>query len=300
MSLTVSNAARALLDCRTKYWCDLWRVTRTDGQQFHWTNHDEALVYPWEGKGSAATYEPALSLNLGTVRSQAGLRDSTTTVRAYINSDGVTAEDLRAGRWRDARVIWLKVNWLYFHIEEVADFTFTIGETRHTEEGWEAELRSISSRLARPQGIYLNRPCRFKFGGAFGKAASVVGCRYDRNSDADRAIPVTAVTDNQTFSASTLTSHADDYWNLGEVTWRTGNNVGLLAMQVKDYDDSSREITLALPTPLDIAVGDRFDVVRGCDRTSTSCTDRSQFANFGGFLHMPTEDDLRETPDARS
>ncbi len=117
---------------------------------------------------------------------------------------------------------------------------------------------------------------------------------------------VTGVTDRQSFSDSARIEPAD-WFRQGVVTWKTGQNAGL-SQQVKT-NDAVGNISLLHPMPFDIAGGDTFDIVAGCNHllklpgdvfgTPYTGDCRSKFdnvVNFQGEADMPGDDQLTRGP----
>lgn len=81
------------------------------------------------------------------------------------------------------------------------------------------------------------------------------------------------------------------YFSYGIVTWLTGDNTGY-QMEVKNYVPG--QISLQLPMPNPIQIGDTFSVTVGCGKAfETDCRDK--FGNqlrFGGFPYLPGIDRL--------
>jgi uncharacterized phage protein (TIGR02218 family) len=94
------------------------------------------------------------------------------------------------------------------------------------------------------------------------------------------------------FTASGLRALATGVLTRGKLTWNSGANVGL-GVEVKAHTQGtgSSRLSLFLPMPEPIAVGDAFAVTAGCDKALATCRDRfSNVVNFGGFPHMPGND----------
>ncbi len=96
-----------------------------------------------------------------------------------------------------------------------------------------------------------------------------------------------------------LTASPTDYFQGGPLKWTSGNNSGR-AMEVKDYDPLTQEITLFLAMPRDIVAGDTLEIAPGCDKTIGICeTKFANAINFQGEPHVPGEDAILKNPDAR-
>nr|CAX84100.1 uncharacterized protein, phage-related [uncultured bacterium] len=84
----------------------------------------------------------------------------------------------------------------------------------------------------------------------------------------------------------------------GLVTFTSGDCSGL-KMEVKSSNGAS--VTLFMPMPRAIAVGDTFTLQPGCDRRVETCRQRfDNLVNFRGEPFVPGQDKAMEYPDARS
>src|SRR5690606_16497338 len=77
---------------------------------------------------------------------------------------------------------------------------------------------------------------------------------------------VTAVVDRTTFDATIDEPRAADGWFAGGVlTWETGANAGR-SCEVRDWVQASARLTLFLPQPFAVQIGDKFRLYPGCDK----------------------------------
>lgn len=126
-----------------------------------------------------------------------------------------------------------------------------------------------------------------------------------------RHAEVSSVTSNSLFAVTMTTAAAgssDDWFNGGSVIWETGANAGV-AMEVRDYVQSTKSITLFLPMAYDVQVGDKLRVVPGCNRTREHCRDKFRIAGsvnlalgnmfeYDGEPDVPGPDFILTYPDA--
>ena len=83
------------------------------------------------------------------------------------------------------------------------------------------------------------------------------------------------------------------YFDFGVITFTSGNNVGL-SMEVRSYVPG--QITLQLPMPYAVQVGDAYTMHAGCDKSVTTCHDRfSNVVNFRGEPYLPGLDKIMQT-----
>ncbi len=112
---------------------------------------------------------------------------------------------------------------------------------------------------------------------------------------------VTVVTSPQVVrfnNAHFPSAFSDDYYREGAAVWVHGDNAGTTS-PIVGYRDSTREISLLLPTPFPIAVGDRAIILPGCDGLRQTC--HSKFANvlrFGGSPYEPGAQATIDPPSA--
>ncbi len=124
---------------------------------------------------------------------------------------------------------------------------------------------------------------------------------------------VDTVTDNKVFTITVAFDEVravDDYFNGGAIEFETGNNDDVI-LEVRDWVQSTRELTVFLPAPFIVVAGDKIRLYPGCDKRSTTCIIKfvipssKDFAdgnikNFRGEPFVPGQDELVRYPDAKS
>ena len=123
-----------------------------------------------------------------------------------------------------------------------------------------------------------------------------VNCGVDTDTY-DETGTVTTVTSRSEF-IDTSRTEADNYFQYGILTFTSGSNNGI-EREVLEYDSSDDSLTLFLPFPYDIEIGDTYSVYRGCDKTADTCKNTfSNYENFRGYAeYTPDQDDLIYNPD---
>lgn len=116
-----------------------------------------------------------------------------------------------------------------------------------------------------------------------------------------RDCSVVAVVDRFTLEIYVDEPRAIDGWfDGGGFTFETGDNAGRL-IEVKEWPgDSSNTLTLFLPTPYAVQVGDLAAIYPGCDKRLTTCINKfNNVLNFRGEPYIPGQDDIIKYPDAK-
>lgn len=258
-----------------------WKVTRLDESVFGFTDHDQDIVF------SGVTYAAATGYTRSAIHTIANLAVDNLDIESILESDVMSAADLRSGIWDGAEVEIFMVNWADLTQGRIILKRGRIGEVELKSPTFRAELRGLTQQLSQ-QIVELYTPdCRAELGdsrcGVNLAALTVTGA-------------VTASAGRYSFTDSAR-AEAADYWNGGVLTWLTGDNVGR-SMEVKTF--SAGVVGLFLPMPAAIAVGDTYSLKPGCDKSLAMCKNRyNNVLNFRGEPHVPGTDQVLSYPDAK-
>ncbi|HEY9055558.1 MAG TPA: DUF2163 domain-containing protein [Aurantimonas sp.] len=255
-----------------------WRLTRRDGVVLGFTDHDVALTF------AGTRFEAATGLTGGEVEETLGLAAPTREVEGALSSAAIGEADIRAGRFDAARVETFVVDW-----QNPADFVLMdvaeLGEVKHGETGFAAELRGITAQLDRVRGRIYRRRCDAVFGDARCRFP-VSDPPYSIEAVVDGGVGGTVVIDGDLGGAPGSFDH-------GRLAFLDGAAAGLAADIVAAGDTGLGTVRLSLSESIDaaFAVGDRLRLTQGCDKRFSTCRDRfANSANFRGFPHLPGSD----------
>jgi uncharacterized phage protein (TIGR02218 family) len=118
----------------TLAWC--WRIVRSDGVTFGFTDHDRPLAF--EG----TTFEPESGFTASELRSSADLSVDAQDAEGVLRSDRITETDILDGRWDNAEVEVWRVNWSDTS-QRVLLRRGAIGQIRRGRLAFVAEVRSL-------------------------------------------------------------------------------------------------------------------------------------------------------------
>jgi uncharacterized phage protein (TIGR02218 family) len=258
--------------------CRCWRVERKDDVVMGFTDHDRDLAF------DSLTYRAATGFAATAIEDQLGLAVSNLDVEGALSSAAITEADLHAGRYDDAAVTTFLVNWAEASERVILRSGF-LGQVSRGTLAFTAELRGLAAKLDQAAGRIFQRSCAWELGDARCTIDLTAAGRHGSGA-------VVTVLGAFDFAASGLGSLATGVLTRGKLTWTSGANAGL-AVEVKAHTQGtgSSRLSLFLPTPEPIAIGDTFTVTAGCDKTLATCRDRfANVVNFGGFPHMPGND----------
>ena len=255
-----------------------WRVERKDGTVLGFTDHDRDLVF------DGVTYKAASGFVATAIEDQLGLGVSNLDVDGALSSAAITEADLNAGLYDDAAITIMRVNWQDV-TQRVILRSGLLGNVTRGETAFSAELRGLAAKLDQSAGRVFQRGCAWELGDT--------RCTVDLDAAANHGSgTVASVVTAFEFTASGLTSFATSIFSRGKIVWAAGNNAGL-AIEVKVHTQGtpSSRLSLFLPMPRPIQVGDTFSITAGCDKAFATCRGRfSNAINFGGFPHIPGND----------
>lgn len=267
MSAILDRALTTLAFC--------WTIERRDGAGLALTSHDATLTV------GGVTYRPAPGLLPAAIERRIGLAEADGEAAGAISHDGLTEEDLAAGRWDGARVTLTVRDWEQPGTEPVALIDGVLGEVALSGGGFRAALSGAAARLDRPVAPATSPECRAEFGGK--------QCRIDLAGRSARFV-VAGLSGNTV----TLDRAIDARFRWGRARFLSGGNAGVKAV-VAAVDGASA--TLLGPIRMGINVGDRIELREGCDKSLATCRDRfANVANFRGEPHLPGNDLLTRFP----
>jgi uncharacterized phage protein (TIGR02218 family) len=279
---TVSSALSQHIAGEVTTLATCWKLTRTDGVVMGFTDHDTDLLV------SGVTYKAATGYTRSAIQSSASFAVDNLDIEGVLDDAEITEGDLRAGLYDHAEVEIFLVNRADLTQGVMKLRKGRVGEVQLRDNGYVAELRGLMQAFSRTIGELYSPDCRADLG--------------DDRCKADLAAftvsgTATTVTDRRIFTDSARTEPDGDF-DGGMLTWTSGLNMGR-KMEVKAFA-AGGAITLFLPMPDDIAIGDAYDLHPGCDKTLATCRDRfANVLNFRGEPYVPAADAVGRIPDAR-
>lgn len=186
-----------------------------------------------------------------------------------LDDEAITEADILGGRYDFAEWTLYLVNY-----EDPTMFDIMregwVGEAKTSQPIASVETRGLSQILQKPDGVVTSPTCRASLGdvrcGVPLATHTVTGSVTSVDSGSDRTI----------FRDSSIAEVAD-LFAYGVVTWASGAQNAGLQMEVKS-SATNGWFELVSPMRFPVATGDAFDVVRGCNRLSTTC--ENEFDNL--------------------
>ncbi len=155
-SVSGGLAAHLAAECTTLATC--WKLTRTDGQVFGFTDYDQDLVV------SGVTYDAQTGYTPSAVQSTAHFDVDNLEVIGWLDAASLTVSDLHAGIWDYAQVEIFQVN-----TQDLTQGTLKLrkgrlGEIKAGRSQFSAELRGMMQAFSRTIGEIYQPGCRATLG----------------------------------------------------------------------------------------------------------------------------------------
>jgi uncharacterized phage protein (TIGR02218 family) len=284
MGAISTKGAESLLEAKLHRFAYCWELKRTDNTTFRFTDHDHNLTLL-----DGTTYVPVGGFTASAKQRQAGLKDNNVEVVGMFDATAITYDDLRAGKYRDAKITERLVDWMYPWAGAFLTNVWWISSTQYVNNTWKAQLKGWSLWLSKSVGNLCQRNCRYKLGDA--------KCTKNLTSFTHTGTVNTITSPLIKFTTTgAAAGQVNGYFDYGDLTWTSGPNAGLVS-EVRKFQNSSGTFALQLRTPFAIANGDTFSAVAGCDKTPGTCkTKYGNLVNYGGEPHIPGNDKLMQSP----
>jgi uncharacterized phage protein (TIGR02218 family) len=263
-----------------------WRVTRRDGAEFFFTDHDQDIAF------DGHVYLARTGYSRTAIANDSSMAVDNLDVDGVFDAAAITEHDMRAGKFDHAEVRVFLVNWAALSMGALKMRRGWFGEVMLTEQGaFRTELRGMVQALQQRIGEIYSPECRADLGDA--------RCKVDLAAFT-RTGTVTSATDRAVFFAAVDGAATTDGWfNGGALTWTSGANAGR-TIEVKAWTASSGRIELFIAVGYPIVAGDTFTVYPGCDKRLDTCIGRfGNVLNFRGEPYVPGIDAMMQYPDAQ-
>lgn len=273
--------------CTTRL-CQIWTITRTDGEVFRFTSLDRDFEFGGDTYQACDSLVPSASEAVSEVDAAGSMNLS-----GAVGPGGITLKDLYGGLFDGAIVeAWL-VPWAGADSPRML-LRGTFGPVELGETGYSVDLLGGGAKLQQTPLIRLVQPgCRWQFGDGF--------CQKDLGP-----LTVTGTVDSgvglREFTDAAR-GEAAGYFTRGRVTFTTGDNAGVSA-EIKNHATGGVFELWPRP-PYGISAGDQYSMTPGCTNLheasggTNGCTAWDNVLRYGGFPKVPGGDKRSAAADVR-
>ncbi|UWR21036.1 DUF2163 domain-containing protein [Sulfitobacter sp. S190] len=258
--------------------CHAWAITRRDGKEFAFTDHDRPLRF------AGLEFRADTGLSALALAQSTGLSVDNTEALGALSDASLREDEIEQGRFDGAEVRAWVVNWADTD-QHWLSFRGTIGELTRSDGAFRAELRGLTEALNRPLGRVYQKPCTAVLGDG--------ACRFNLGREGYfRTLDVAQVEKRRTFRWTGLLGFDPDWFTRGRFEVLSGPATGLWqTIKADRIEGETRVIELWEPMKGAVETGTQVRLVAGCDKRQESCRLKfNNFVNFQGFPDLPGED----------
>ena len=265
--------------------CDLFTLTLLSGTAYYWTTADFDIVSGHTFRAGGRGNAPVISR--GDYRQSAGLAIDTLDIFLggpfTIGGTGLAA--LALNGFFDGASMNID------HVIGAKPGDLSIGTIPSMFEGTVSDVEpkgnGVTVRLkSRLEQFNFTLP-RFRLQPQCGNVIYDDNCALVQATYTIAGAVSSATTTTIVTATAGITAKADNYFNLGVVTWTSGALNGTKRI-VSDWVQSTGTITLAMATSVASSVADTFTIYPGCDRSHGTCKSTfNNLAQYRGFPRIP-------------
>lgn len=247
--------------------CYLAELANTTGQIVRVTNHDVDRVVG----GDTYVKTPGFELSRYTVKN--GGEAATIDFEMPLSDDGpILIEDVRRGAWRGATIVVWIANTATPANRNIIAQGF-VGRTDFTDRlQGRIELVTLADALKDVVLLTIQPACPFKF---CGRECGAPEATWTRTGTVAGAVS------RRKFTATVASPGALNFTH-GKVTWTSGDNAGATGW-VRLWTPGTGMFEMVTDFPFEVAAGDDFDVLAGCQKNRADCAAYDNIDRYGGF-----------------
>ena len=157
---TISTELENHLKSRATSLATLWRVTRIDGTEFFFTDHDADITF------DGNIYESSVGYDSSAIDNKSDMSVGNQEITGFMTSDSITVTDLRAGLYDFATILISLINWKDTSQGILKLRKGTMGEVIYSEDTgvFTAELRSLTQLYSQVPVESYQAECRADLG----------------------------------------------------------------------------------------------------------------------------------------
>ena len=272
---TASAGLITLLNSATQLaFADLYTFTLSGGQVLRYTSADRAITYSGNTWGIGPLIRRSRTkLTVGisvdsldlSISANATVLVSSTPMMQFIAQGGLDGARCKLERVFMSDWSAAPAGSIVLFSGRVNDVTISRYEAQITVQ---SDLELLDANV--PRNLYQPACMNTLYDGACGKNRIAMSVSGSLSGTPTRAVMATG------------RAEADGYFDLGVITFTTGQNSGQ-ARTVKKY--AGGVVTLITPLPFTPVAGDWFTMYPGCDKTMGTCN--SKFGNLSRFRGQP-------------
>jgi uncharacterized phage protein (TIGR02218 family) len=281
---SISPSLESHLDQEVTTIATCWLITRQDGVQFGFTDHDRDLVV------DGITYQAESSYSRTAVTSGSDFSVDNLEVSGILDSEILNETEMRNGLFNRADVYIFVVNWMNLSQGHLKIRRGWFGEVTLQSNGtFTTEIRGLTQAISHNFIELFSPECRADFCDS--------RCKLNIVDYEDSAVVETSP-NRETILLEVGYTAPTQGLSFGTVEFVDGENAGR-SIEIIGYNSLTRQVDLFEPLPYAILPGTLVKVAPGCDKSLARCKDYDNVINRQAEDYVPGNDELLQYPDAQ-
>ncbi|MEM6648686.1 MAG: DUF2163 domain-containing protein [Pseudomonadota bacterium] len=263
--------------------CTCWRLTRQDGEEIGFTDHDRDITF------TGTVFKAQSGAEGSALEGSADLAPDNADMVGILNDTLLGKEAIDAGLYDDARLDIWKVDWAAPDARLLLK-SGSIGNIERNDTGYTAEFRSLKHYLDQTAGRLYGRTCDAALGDA--------RCQIDLDTPLYTGLATIIEGGVREFVVSGIDAFARDWFTQGFLTIQEGPLQNVIRA-IRRHGVAGNIVTISLweALPQDLTAGTVVKLTAGCDKRFETCQEKfNNILNFQGFPHIPGNDILTLYP----
>jgi len=248
------------------------KIVPVVGSTIYLTDHVTDLVM------SGHTYISTSGYQFTGYSAGSDFSPSTIDIEGIAGVAGISRAAISSGVFDGARCYVFATDWTSPTEDEEQITVGVFGKATIMDDRYTITGVSLIDALNQTVVDTYGAQCPKKFGGTEYAGCGVSLAAYTVTGT------LTSVSNAGVFT-DTARTEANDTFTGGTFRFTTGANAGLKAIEIKSY--ASDTVEVYEPFYYTPAIGDAYEMVRGCRKRLSDCQAYGNVLNFGGFLWIP-------------
>lgn len=255
------------------------RIVPVSGPIIRLTNHVCDLLI------GAETYISGSGYQFSGFGSTSDFSPASIDIEGVVAIAGITRATIASGLFDGARCYIFATSWKAPVEDQEPILAGMFGKTELLDDSYVIRGLSLVDVLGQTVGETYSPQCPKTFG-----STGFAGCKVPLAPNTVTGT-LTHVTSASAFRDSARTE-PDDTFGAGTIRFTSGPNAGLKPLEVRSYG-ADGSVTTFEPFYYLPAVGDAYELIRGCRKRLIDCQNRwdgaplNNIENFGGFPYIP-------------
>ena len=268
----ITNDLKSVFENETTNIVKCWKITFKDDTNLAFTTNDENFLY------KNVLYNSLSANDVDNIKSNIDIKEDNFEIINIISSNLINKNDILNGKYDSAKVEIFLLDTQNLDKGKVVLLSGKISNIELKDDIFTVKVAGLKDEINKTIGEKYSPLCRCNFCDS--------KCKLNKNNFTFSGT-ITNIIDEVSFITNNeiILSKSSGYFDYGIIEFTSGNNIGQ-KMEIKQYNNG--QFILQLNLPKNLAIGDTFNVIAGCNKEFSTCCDKFNNAiNFHGEPHLP-------------